>query len=386
MTLKAQLDELLAGAVAAGDVPFVTAAVVTADGATYTGAFGAVGGADVQPDSVAAIHSMTKAVTGIAAMQLVERGELHLDAPAGEVCPFLGDVRVLEGYDESGAPRLRAPSQPVTLRRLLTHTSGFVYEMWNEVFADYLARTDTPSLMGLQKASLKVPLMFDPGARWEYGIGIDWVGMMVEAASGQTLGEYMREHIFEPLGMSDTAFTATASMAARRLPLFHRDADGSLAGGEIPPAPEAPEFEMGGGGLLSTVLDYGRLLSALLNGGRAGEATLLAPETIAEMGRNHIGDLRVTLLRSCAPALSNDAELFPGQPKTWGLTFQVSETACDTGRPAGTLMWAGLGNSYYWLDLKQGIAGAMLTQVFPFADPRCVQTFYDLERMTYATL
>lgn len=382
-------DGVLNDAVASGDVPFVTAVVTRSGGPVYTGAAGETGGVGVAPDAVAVVHSLTKAVTGIAAMQLVERGELELDAPAGKVCPHLGEVQVLEGYGPDGAPRLRAPANPVTLRNLLTHTSGFVYEFWNGEFGEYLSRTGTPSVVTLQKASLEVPLMFDPGTRWEYGIGIDWVGQMVEAVSELTLGAYMQTHIFDPLGMNDTGFAPSESMAARQLPILDRQPDGSLqptvAVGDPADAPE-PEFEMGGGGLLSTAIDYGKLLTALLNGGRAGDAVLLQRETIADMARNHIGGLRVTALPTQAPVLSNDAELFPGEPKTWGLTFQVSESACDTGRPAGTLMWGGLTNSYFWLDLQNDIGGVMLTQVLPFADERCLGTFYDLERAAYAAL
>jgi len=385
--MQQAIDELLNQSVQRGDLRGVTALVCNSSGILYEGGAGLANGHAMNTSTVCAIHSMTKAVTAAAAMQLVEQGKLELDADAGEICPFLQQVGVLEGYDEHGAPKLRPPSSPVTLRHLLTHTSGFVYTMWNEAFRDYTLRTNTPSLMTLQRAALEVPLMFDPGTRWEYGTGIDWAGLMVEAVSGMTLGEHFSRHLTGPLGMQDTAFTPTPAMSERMTVIYQRQADGSLALPDAPPAdplPE-PEFEMGGGGLLSTARDYARFMRMILNQGELDGVRVLAADTVQQMASNQMGDLRVQLLKSAEPLLTNDAEFFPGSPKSWGLSFQINEQAEDTGRAAGTLMWAGLGNCYFWIDPSNDIAGLMLTQLFPFADHKSLALLHAIESAVYAS-
>ncbi len=386
--MKSGLDDVLAAGIQAGAAPGAVAIVVNRDGVLWQGAAGeraAGSGVEMTTDTVGAIFSMTKAITGAAAMQLVEQGKLDLDAPAGKVCPWLHEVQVLDGFADSGEPRLRAPRSPVTLRNLLTHTSGFTYELWNANEARWKETTGALSLFTLENKALQTPLAFDPGTRWEYGTGIDWAGKMVEAVSGMTLGEYFAKFLTGPLGMSDTAFTHSPSMLERASAVHARLPDGSLQTMELPP-PENPEFEMGGGGLHGTMSDYGKFIRMILNDGELDGVRVLKPETVATMCENHIGDLRVQNLKTVAPPFSNDAEFFPGQPKSWGLTFQINETAADTGRPAGTLMWAGLANSFFWIDRSNGVGGAYLSQILPFADEKSMALFFDIERTVYQSL
>ncbi len=386
--MKSGLDDVLAAGIQAGAAPGAVAIVVNRDGVLWQGAAGeraAGSGVEMTTDTVGAIFSMTKAITGAAAMQLVEQGKLDLDAPAGKVCPWLHEVQVLDGFADSGEPRLRAPRSPVTLRNLLTHTSGFTYELWNANEARWKETTGALSLFTLENKALQTPLAFDPGTRWEYGTGIDWAGKMVEAVSGMTLGEYFAKFLTGPLGMSDTAFTHSPSMLERASAVHARLPDGSLQTMELPP-PENPEFEMGGGGLHGTMSDYGKFIRMILNDGELDGVRVLKPETVATMCENHIGDLRVQNLKTVAPPFSNDAEFFPGQPKSWGLTFQINETAADTGRPAGTLMWAGLANSFFWIDRSNGVGGAYLSQILPFADEKSMALFFDIERTVYHSL
>jgi methyl acetate hydrolase len=384
----AEYQQILDAGVAGGAAPGAVATIVDRTGVVWEGAAGeraAGSGIAMTIDTVGAIFSMTKALTGAAAMHCVERGLLDLDAPAGTVIPYLGEVQVLDGFDDVGEPILRPPAAPVTLRNLLTHTSGFVYEIWNSNDLAYREATGTPTLFSLLNAGLEVPLAFDPGTRWEYGIGIDWAGKMVEAVSGTTLGGYLAEHITGPLGMNDTAFVHTESMLERASAMHARLPDGSLTPIEVA-GPEAPEYEMGGGGLNGTVGDYGRFIRMILNDGELDGVRVLRADTVRTMSENHIGDLRVGPLRTVMPQFSNDAEFFPGAPKSWGLTFQINEEGCDTGRPAGTLMWAGLANSFYWIDRANGIGGAYLSQILPFGDERSLGLFFDLERATYRDL
>jgi methyl acetate hydrolase len=336
-------------------------------------------------DTVGKIFSMTKAMTGVAAMQLVERGQLSLDAPAGKVCPELAKVQVLTGFDKEGQPQTRPPRTPVTLRQLLTHTSGYSYNIWEEAYNRWYTATGTPPTASQKKASLSVPLMFDPGTQWRYGIGIDWVGQMVEAVCGQRLGEFFARELTGPLAMSDTAFDYTPSMFERAAALHIRGADGSLT--PLPPqAISHREFDEGGSGLMGTMGDYGRFIRMILNNGIVDGVRVLASETVEMMCRNQIGDLRVGALHSAMPQVSNDGEFFPGDPKSWGITFQINEAPGFTGRPEGTLMWAGLANSYYWIDRKNGIGGAYMSQILPFADAASTALFFEMESAVYRNL
>lgn len=379
-------DQILAQGIRRGAAPGAVAIIVSRDGVIWEGAAGERvlnSGVPMTTDTVGAIYSMTKALTAAAAMQLVEQGRLGLDSPAGDVLPWLQQVQVLEGFDASNRPVVRAPIRPITLRHLLTHTSGFVYERWNQNDARWRQAKGTPAMATRLNRALQVPLAFDPGTRWEYGIGIDWAGKMIEAVSGQLLSDYFAEHLMGPLGMIDTAYVPTPSMRTRLAGLHRRQPDGSFEP-IVQAQPSAPEFETGGGGLHSTMRDYGRFIRMILRDGELDGQRLLQAQTVQTMSTNQIGDLRVSLLRSRIPEQSNDAEFFPGEPKSWGLSFQINETACHTGRPAGTLMWAGLVNCFFWIDRHNGIGGAYLSQILPFADERSMGLFYELESAAYA--
>ena len=389
MSMRERADAALREPVSAGALPGVAAGATNRDGDLYLGGSGerVLGsGEEMTPDTVGWIASMTKAITTAAAMQLVERGRLDLDAPASETAPGLRDTAVLEGFDEDGRPRLRPPRRPITLRHLLTHTSGFVYDIWNGSMARYQEETGIPGIIACQDACLTTPLVFDPGERWDYGIGIDWAGKMIEAVTGQRLGEYLRDHLLGPLGMDDTAFRISDGMRARLAKIHMRGEDGSLAPQMDLEIPQDPEFEMGGGGLYGTVGDYLRFIRLILDRGRANGEQVLAPETVDAMSRNQIGALRVGALRTVMPPYSNDAEFFPGMPKTWSLGFMISAEAAPTGRSAGSLAWAGLANSYYWIDPARGVGGVWLAQVLPFADEQAISAWLAFERTVYESL
>jgi len=385
MSLKTQADTLLRMATESGDVPGVVAAATDRNGTIYEGGFGrrVLGEpAEMVPDTVVWIASMTKALTGTAAMQLVEQGKLALDMPVGEIIPELGAVGVLEGFDADGQPRTRAPRRAITLRHLLTHTAGFGYEFWNADVVRYQQVMGLPPIISCQNATLRLPLLFDPGDRWEYGINIDWVGKIVEAVSGQKLGTYLAEHVFGPLGMNDTAFRITPAMRQRLAKVHQRGEDGGLVPIEFE-VPQDPEFEMGGGGLYGTVGDYLKFVRMILNHGSADSEQILKPETVALMSRNAMGDCQVTMLRTVMPAVSNDAEFFPGMPKKWGLTFMINTEPAPTGRSAGSLAWAGLANTFYWIDPMRGLGGVYATQIFPFGDHKSLSLFFEFEKLVY---
>lgn len=387
MADTSEIERVLTEAVAAG-IPGLTAAAATADGPIFEGAAGRRGlGTDaaMTPDTVFRIASMTKAVTATAAMQLVEQGKIGLDQPAGEILPFLAAPQVLDGFDAAGKPMLRPARGTVTLRNLLTHTSGFVYDNWNGSMHRYMRETGLPGARTGRMAGLSAPLGYDPGTRWEYGIGIDMAGRMVEVVSGQDLDSYMRAHIFAPLGMNDTGYHLRPEMQARLAQLHGRQADGSLAVLDAPP-PTYPDFIPGGGGLFSTVRDYLVFLQMLMHGGARNGARILQEETVALMGQNHMGDLDVLPMVSFNPRLSNDVELFPGMRKKWGLSFLINTEQGPAGRSAGSLAWAGLNNTYYWLDPVAKVAGVLMTQILPFGDRAVLDTLDRFETAVYRTV
>lgn len=386
MSIQANADAILRKGVESGDVPGVVAVATDANGTIYEGAFGVrtMGQPEpMTPDTVVWIASMTKAITGTAAMQLVEQGKLSLDEPIGDVLPALKNVGVLEGFDDDGQPRTRAPKRPITLRHLLTHTAGFGYEFWNADVVRYQQVKGLPPIISCMDATLQLPLQFDPGDNWEYGINIDWVGKAIEAVSGKKLGTYLAENVLGPPGMNDTAFLITPAMRQRLAKVHQRGENGSLTPVMEFEIPQNPEFEMGGGGLYGTVPDYLKFIRMILNDGRAGTEQLLKPETVALMTHNAMGNLQVKMLKTVMPAVSTDAEFFPGMPKTWGLTFMINDEEAPTGRTKGSLAWAGLANSYYWIDLTRKIGGAYATQIFPFGDEKALSLFLEFEQAVY---
>jgi CubicO group peptidase (beta-lactamase class C family) len=336
-------------------------------------------------DTVVWIASMTKAITASAAMQLVERGKLSLDRPAGEVVPQVGAARVLEGFDDAGKPRLRAPKRPITLRHLLTHTAGFSYEIWSPNIARFQEVTGTPGITTCLNAALGTPLLFDPGEKWDYGINIDWAGKMVEAVSGQRLDRYLQDHLLGPLGMKDTSFKLSASQRERLAAVHQRGEDGSLAPIEFG-LPEEPEFHMGGGGLYGTVIDYLSFCRMIVNGGTHDGAQVLQKSTVELMAQNHIGALEVGPLKTAIPALSRDVELFPGMSKKWGLSFLINTQAVPGGRSANSLAWAGLANTYFWIDRARRVCGVFASQLLPFYDETAIELLGTFETAVYSAL
>lgn len=382
------IEQVLESAVARGDVPGMVAAVTDRDGTVYEDAFGERGlgkGVPMTTDTVFYLASMTKPITATCAMQLVEQGRLDLDTPISRYVRAARELQVLEGWDEKGQPRLRPPRREITLRHLMTHSSGFAYILWNADLDRYVKETSFPGLDSRQERAFYPPLMFDPGERWEYGISIDWVGKLVQTVSGKSLGTYMSEHVFMPLGMTSTGYAITADMERRRATSHQRDAAGQLAATDWV-SRQDPPTENGGGDLYSTSSDYQRFIRMILNGGRGNGRQLLKPETVAEMSRNNLGDARVVMLRTTNPVRSLDAEFFPGVPKSWGLSFMINDATAPTGRRAGSLAWAGLQNTFFWIDPKTGLGGVYMAQVLPFVDEKTLANFLEFEAAVYQSV
>jgi methyl acetate hydrolase len=388
MSLRNEVNGVLRRAAAAGDVPGVAAMVTDRHGPIYEGAFGTLRLGERTPmglDAVGLIASMTKAITSAAAMQLVEQRKLELDTPAAQWAPELWKIQVLKGFDAAGQPRLRAPKRPITLRHLLTHTAGFSYDFYSAEVQQYQSATGTPDFASSVLASICLPLLFDPGERWSYGANTDWVGRMVEAASGLTLSEYFARHLFAPLGMTDTAIRMSPGMRERLASIHARSESGALTPIDLV-LPQEPECEMGGQALYGTVGDYLKFERMILNRGEAEGGCVLKPETVDAMSHNQIGELDVRALKSANKQYTNDMVLPPDNPQKWSLAFMINTKDLPTGRKAGSLAWAGLCNSYYWIDPASGIGGVFLTQVLPFADVKALALFVEFEQTVYQNL
>ncbi|NBH02570.1 serine hydrolase domain-containing protein [Amycolatopsis sp. SID8362] len=373
-----------------GRVPGVVAGVTDRDGDVYLAAAGVRDlstGTAMTTDTVFNIWSTTKAIAGTAALQLVESGELDLMAPAKEYAPEIGELQVIDGFDDAGQPILRPPASDITTHQLLTHTAGFGYDFFNETYNRLAEEHGQPSVATASRAALRTPLLFDPGTQWEYGSNIDWAGQVVEGITGKRLGEVCQERVFGPLGMTDSAFAPSEDMLARKVRHHQRQDDGTLTPSDFA-APTTPEVDFGGHGLFSTVPDYLKFIRMWLNEGRSATGEqVLSPESVELGFHNQLpANLRVKLLPGVIEWLSNDAEFFPGLKKTWSYTFQYTEEPFPTGRPVGAIGWAGLANLFYWIDRENGFGGYWATQILPFADGPSFTGFVDFETAAYDAL
>ncbi|MEO8668306.1 MAG: serine hydrolase domain-containing protein [Bauldia sp.] len=367
-------------------IPGVVAVVADRDCVLYEAAFGelgAPGAAGLRLDDVFCLASMTKPVTCFAALQLIERGKLSLDDLAGDHAPGMLPHRVLTGFAAEGTPAFRDPVRPVTIRHLMTHTSGYATDAWNADILRYTIDRNLPGMTTGKREALHQPLVADPGTRWEHSIGVDWLGRIVETVSEQRLEEYFAEHIFAPLGMTATGFILGAERRARLVPVWAKSPSGAFEPADFAIAQE-PEFYMGGAGLYGTAGDYIRFLRMLLNRGNGNGRQLVRPETADRFLANHTGDIAVRALPSQLPAVSADIDLLPDVPKRWSLAAMTNIADVEGRRRAGSQFWAGLASTYFWLDPASGLAGVALFSCFPFVDPANLAVFEALERDAYA--
>jgi CubicO group peptidase (beta-lactamase class C family) len=380
----AVLDQTIAD----GRLNFAVASVGNAGGQTWSHAAGyqdAEKTKPASPDNIIQIASMTKLVTTIAALQLMEQGKLDLDTPISAYAPELNELQVLKGFVPDDTPILEKANRAPTARELMTHTAGYVYEIWNANALKGSQLGITPSLLS-EGNYLAAPLAFQPGTAWEYGINTDWLGVLVERLSGQRLADYFDEHIFMPLGMADTFYELPANKLDRSVMMMARAAEGLVPLPSFQPTPMkkgSMAHYSGGGGLSSTVKDYGRVLQMLLNSGSLDEKTLLKAETVNSMFQNNIGDIQPAALATVMPTLSNTADMSFGEKATFGLGLLLHTDGINGGRKANTGSWAGLFNSYYWVDREAGTYGIFGTQVLPFYDGVAIETLLEFEQAVY---
>jgi methyl acetate hydrolase len=377
----AALDTSLRAAVERKDVPGVVALVTNRERVLYQGAFGVADvatGRPLAPDALFRIASMTKPVTSVALMQLIEQGRLTLDDPAEKYLPELAGLKVVENFDAAtGGYQLRPPASKPTVRHFLTHTSGLAYPFTSAIWRDFKPRAGETYPFG-------GPLLFDPGTRWHYSTSTDVVGKLVEAVSGQKLEDYFREHIFGPLKMNDTSYNVPESKGPRMVAQQQRA--GARMDGAVELQKPQPGLTVaapiGGGGLASTADDYGRFVRMLLHGGALDGARVLKAETVALMGQNHIGAVSVPALKSALPR-SADFTFIDDNKDKWGLGFLITTNQVAGKRSPGSLSWGGINNTFFWVDPAKGIAGVIMMQYLPFADAKALAVYDTFERGTY---
>ncbi len=376
-------DQVIATAVANQDVPFAVAMAGNAKGVTYAGAAGdAAPGRKAAQDTVFRIFSMTKAVGTTAAMILVDRGKLDVDTPVEDILPEFAKIQVIDRFD-GDKPVMRAPKRKATVRHLATHTSGLAYEFWNADVGKYMAATGHPSILAGTKAAMFYPMACDPGTRWEYGIGIDWLGQVVEKIDGRRIDRFLQDEIFGPLGMKDTACEVLDHMKDRLAAVSIRGEDGKFGPFEIAP-PAQPEFYGMGHTLYSTAPDYLTFLRLFLNKGSLNGHRVLSEKGVERMLTDHMNGLAFDKMITVAPAITADVDLFPGTRKTHSFGFLRNEADIPGMRSAGSQSWAGVCNTHYWFDPKKDVAAVIMTQSLPFVEPPLVKTYEAYERAVYA--
>jgi methyl acetate hydrolase len=376
------IDGTLRSGIARRKIPAVVGMVASGSKILYEGAFGRrdSSGVPVRVDSIFQIASMTKALTTVAALQLVEQGKVDLDEPIARHLEQFQNIEVLQGFDANSKPSLRPARTAPTFRHLLTHTSGLCYDIWDQDMFRYASRRPTPDNA---KAG---PLMFEPGTRWQYGQGLDWTGRLVEAISGLTLEEYFQLKILRPLGMQDTSYIMPPAKFERLVSNYQRTETGALKEAERK-QPSAPKSFNGGGGLYSTAADYVRFMQMILNRGIGpGGTRILQAKSVESMEVNQIGPLTAGKMKSFNPNVSSNVDMQPGHTEKWGLGFLINTTAYPSGRSAGSLAWAGLYNTFYWIDPKRSLCAVILMQFLPFVDTEAIGLLDEFERAVYRSI
>lgn len=325
-----RIDNSLQAGIADRSIPGVVAAAADRNGLFYQGAFGTAdiaNGRAMREDDLFRIASMTKAVTSVAALQLIERGKFALDDPIQKYLPEFANLQKFETFDPAtGAYTLAPVTRPVTVRHLFTHISGIGYPFVSSVLRDFKPRAGESYPVG--------PLLFEPGERWHYGPSTAHLGHLVEKISGQNLEDYFRAHIFAPLGMHNTFYNVPKDKELRLIPVHHRQPDGAIAAATNPPTPQVQP--RGDGGLASTAADYIRFTRMILNDGELDGARVLKPASVAAMRHNQIGDIGVSALKTAIPEMSADFSFIADGRDKWSLGFLITTDAVPGKRSSGS--------------------------------------------------
>jgi methyl acetate hydrolase len=369
----AEIDAILQRAVQQKTVPGVVAIIANKDQILYHNAYGLMDVGKQKPmtkDAIFRIASMTKPVTSVAIMMLVEEGKLKLDDPVSKYIPSFQNREVIDTFNPKDVTYTTKKTQKtVLIRHLLSNTSGLAYTFANDTSNRLVQKTG--------KAAEELPLLYEPGTRWTYSGSTKVLGQVIEKITGGGLDKFMNERIFRPLDMQETSY-AVAAGKMNRLVTIQRRADGKLTETPNPGKLESPVA--GDGGLNSTTADYIKFLQMFLNEGKTKGATLLRKDSIEAMTRNEIGDVIVQTQETTNPALSQSFPIGAGRDK-FGFGFQITTSNKENPnlRAPGSYTWAGIYNTHFWVDPKRQIAAVIMMQVLPFYDEGCMKIYQDVE-------
>jgi CubicO group peptidase (beta-lactamase class C family) len=375
------LSTFLGDAVARGDVPGIVAIVVDRDKVLYHEAFGKQNVAKNVPmakDTIFRIASMTKAVTSVGVMQLVEQGKLGLDDDVSKYLPRLKNPQVFSKVDEKAGTYLTQPAKrPITIRELLTHTSGVGYSWSDHGLAIAQKKTGATN-------DSELPLVNEPGAQWTYGASTRVLGEVIEKITGERIDAYLEAHVLGPLGMHDTSYTVPQDKYSRVITV-HQKANNAITETQNPTP--IPATIRGDGGLFSTASDYSRFVQMILNRGQLGGVRILKESTVAEMSKNQTGSVKVRLQPTADPLRSKPYPLGAGED-VWGLGFQIAapKTPNPSMRSPGSLSWAGINNTFYWIDPQKQVGAVLLMQMLPFYDEAALRVLNGFEERVYRNL
>lgn len=379
---RVALDSYLQDAIKTTHIPGMVALVVNKDGIVYEKAFGLMDTANNKPmgtDTIFRLASMTKPVTSMGIMMLVEEGKIDLDAPASKYVPTLANQQVFTSYNlADGTYKAEPVKNEYTVRQLLTHTSGLGYTFTSDILVKAMT-----GVLGARATQL--PLLFEPGTQWHYGESTRVLGEIIEAVSGQELAAFLEARILKPLHMDDTTYDVPAGKNAR-VATVHRS-DGNKLVENPNPAGAISSPHQGDGGLSGTASDYAQFIRLYLNDGSVGDSgQLIRPDTLDRMGQSGTGSVKVQLMKSTNKLTSEDFPLGAGVD-TYALGFQRTEAqAAPNMRSVGSLAWAGIFNTEFWIDPQQEIGAVLLMQYLPFYDKAAIEVLQGFEQRIYSNL
>jgi CubicO group peptidase (beta-lactamase class C family) len=375
----AALSSFLKDATDRGDVPGVVVAVVNKDGVVYHEAFGrsrTLTSTPMTKDTIFNMASMTKPVTSVAIMMLVDEGKLKLDDEVAKYLPKYKDPLVISTFNEADSTyETRPAKQPITIRHLLTHTSGIGYGFASPTLTKIMAKTG--------KTELDLPLLFDPGESWAYGASTRVLGNVVEVVSGQKIDAFLESRILGPLGMQDTSYLVPPSKYPRVVAVNARGADGKFVERPMPATLTAQVA--GDGGLYGTAGDYGLFLRMLLNRGKLGDTRILSEKSVKTMFESQTGKVVVQPQESANLTLSRNFPLGAGKDH-WGLGFQLAAEAAANRRSPGSGTWAGIFNTHFFVDPSREIGVVVMMQTLPFYDDAAMKVYAGVEEAVYRNL
>jgi len=375
----AVLSAFLKASTARGDIPGVVVAVVAKEGTLYEEAFGVSSTVSKRPmtkDTIFNMASMTKPITSVAIMMLVDEGKLKLDDEVAKYLSKYKDPLVITKFNEADASyETRLAKRPITIRHLLTHTSGIGYAFSSPMLTKIMQKTG--------KTELDLPLLFDPGDSWAYGASTRVLGQVVEAVSGQKLDAFLDSRILQPLGMTDTSYLVPKTKYSRVVAVNARGNDGKFV--ERPMPDTLPATVQGDGGLYGTASDYGKFLRMLLNGGKLGETRLLSEKAVKTMLAPNTGAVVVKEQQSANLSLSKNFPLGAGKDK-WGLGFQLAAQQLPNRRSPGSGTWAGIFNTHFFIDPTRSIGVVVMMQTLPFYDEASMKVYAGVEEAVYRNI